>query len=134
LKSYGVEVRNDLVRKLAVNKGFSWASFAEKVSSIAKRKNLRSLAYVLVKPLFLTESEAIKEGTRTTEECFKIGVDAVSLETMSIQEWTLVEYLWLLDLYDLPSLWTVLQIASDTCKLGDLRIGGEPETFLSQQP
>lgn len=126
----GVEVRNDFIRRSCINKGFSWDTFERKVKAIAEHEGLRSLAYVLLKPLFLTEYEAINEAIRTIQECFRIGVDAVSLEAMSIQEWTIVEYLWLKGFYRLPMLWSVREVVSEVAHLGEVRIGGEPVTYF----
>lgn len=126
----GVEVRNNFVRRCCINKGFSWDTFERKVKAIAECEGLRSLAYVLLKPPFLTEREAIDEAIRTIQECFRIGVDAVSLEAMSIQEWTLVEYLWLREFYRVPMLWSVIYVLSKVAPLGEVRIGGEPETYF----
>lgn len=124
----GVEVGSDFIRKYCINKGFSWRVFEGKVNAMAKH-GIRSLAYVLLKPPFLTEREAINESVKTIEECFRVGVNAVSLEPMSIQEWTIVEYLWLTGVYKLPALWSVVEVVYKVAGLGEVRIGGEPVTY-----
>lgn len=124
----GVEVGNDFVRQYCINKGFTWQEFEEKVRVMTKY-GIRSLAYILLKPPFMSESEAIEESIRTIKSCFQKGVNAVSLEIMSIHAWTIVEYLWLKGLYELPSLWSVIDITSKVANLGELRIGGEPATY-----
>jgi hypothetical protein len=126
----GVEVSNDFVRHYCINKGFSWAEFETAVGIISKYKGLRALAYVLLKPPFLSESEAIDEAVKTIYKCFQVGTSAVSLEIMSIHEWSLVEYLWLKRFYELPMVWSAIDTVLKTEKFGEVRIGGEPETYF----
>jgi radical SAM enzyme (TIGR01210 family) len=88
----GLETIDDNIRNYCVFKGFNLNAFKEAVERINERQNLRVLAYVLLKPPFISEAEAIVDVEKTIEEAFKLGVNAVSLEVMSIQEFTLVEY------------------------------------------
>jgi radical SAM enzyme (TIGR01210 family) len=128
----GVEVYDDFIRKYCFNKGetFTWKLFKYIVKKIKERTPLlRVLAYVILKPPFLTEKEGIEEAIKTIDECFKVGVDSVSLEIMSIHEFTLVEYLWLRNLYRPPWLWSALEVIERTFEKGEIRIGGEPETY-----
>ena len=127
----GIEVRNDFVREVCVNKGFSWEEFGRGIKAIRER-GLRSLAYVFLKPPFLTEREAIEEAVSTVEACFNEGVDAISLEVASIHEWTLLEYLWLKGFYRVPWLWSALEVVRRVWDIGEIRIGGEPQTYFPQ--
>jgi radical SAM enzyme (TIGR01210 family) len=128
----GVETRSDFIRKYCFNKGetFTWKIFEQTVHKIKEKKGLRVLAYVSLKPPFLTEKVSITEAMETIRECFKINVDAVSLELVSIQEFTLVEYLWLKGLYRTPWLWSAIEIVRNTQDSGEIRIGGEPYTYF----
>jgi radical SAM enzyme (TIGR01210 family) len=127
----GVEVYDDFIRRYCFNKGetFTWELFKSTVRRIKERRGLRVLSYIILKPPFLTEKEGIEEAVKTIEESFKVGVDAISLEIMSIHEFTLVEYLWLRRLYRPPWLWSALEVVERTYNKGEIRIGGEPKTY-----
>ena len=91
---------------------------------------MKALAYVNFKPVFLTESEAIKDAITTSVDCFKaFGFDAVSIEPTSLQENSLANYMYDLGLYRVPWLWSLRDIihgiyeATDSNKL-DIRLGG----------
>ncbi len=119
----GFEGKNDVVRNVCVNKGESMHDFRKAVD-LLKGKGMRTLAYVLLKPPFLTEDEAIKEATETIQEAKQIGFDAVSLEPASIHRFTLVHALSLEGLYQLPWLWSVAKVAASARNIQDFRIGG----------
>jgi hypothetical protein len=122
----GLEVQDDRIRNYTVNKGFTRADF-EKAVKLIKSNSMRALTYVLVKPPFLTEREAIEEAIKTAEYAFSVGSDAVSFELASIHEYTIIEYLR--DQYRPPWLWSAIEIAKATRNLGEIRIGGEPDTY-----
>lgn len=124
----GLEVQDETARKLCVHKGFTRTDY-ERAVKLIKSAGMRVLTYVLVKPPFFTEEEAIEEAIRTTEYAFNVGSDAVSLELTSIHSYTVVEYLWLKGLYRTPWLWSAIEIVKTTHHLGEIRIGGEPDTY-----
>lgn len=119
----GFESVNDVVRNVCVNKGESIADFRKAVG-ILKEMGIRSLAYVLLKPPFLTEGEAINDAIATIQAAHEIGFDAVSLEPASIHEYTLVHALNLEGFYELPWLWSVIEVAKNAHHISDFRIGG----------
>ncbi len=119
----GFEGENDIVRNVCVNKGESIENYKNAVS-ILKNKGVRSLAYVLLKPPFMSESEAIEEAITTIQVAHEIGFDAVSLEPASIHRYTLLHALNLEGLYQLPWLWSVVKVAQNVHDITDFRIGG----------
>lgn len=96
----------------------------EKAVDLIKDFGFRSLAYVLIKPPFLTEHEAIQEAIETVKYAFEVGFDAVSIEPVSIHDYSLVDALYLKGLFTPPWLWSVLAVAQATVNFGELRIGG----------
>lgn len=119
----GLETHSDLIRDLCINKGFILQDF-ENAVSIIKKGALESLAYVLFKPPFLTEQEAITESIKTIHYSFDLGVDAVSIEPVSIQSNTLVEALNKAGIYRVPWIWSIFKLLKETYRLGDVRAGG----------
>ncbi len=119
----GLETKNDEIREYCVNKGFNTEQYLEKTKLIVDSK-LHLLAYVLIKPPFLTEKEAIQDAIETARFAFQRGADVVSLEPVSIQDFTLVHYLHKGGVFDPPWLWSAIEVARDTASFGFVRIGG----------
>ena len=119
----GFEAENDVVRNVCVNKGESMEHFRKAVG-LLKENGIRSLAFVLLKPPFLTEGEAIEEAIATIQVANKIGFDAISLEPVSIHGYTVVHALSAEGLYQPPWLWSVVKVAQSTQHIRDFRIGG----------
>lgn len=119
----GFEGENDVVRNVCVNKGESMRDFRKAVG-LLKKMGIRSLAYVLLKPPFLSEGEAIEEAITTIQVAHEIGFDAISLEPASIHRYTLLHALKLEGLYQVPWLWSVVKVAQSAHNVRDFRIGG----------
>jgi radical SAM enzyme (TIGR01210 family) len=119
----GFEGENDVVRNVCINKGESINDFRKAVG-LLREMGIRSLAYVLLKPPFLSEGEAIEEAIATIQLAHEIGFDAVSLEPVSIHGYTLVHALSIEGLYQLPWLWSVVRVAQSAHQIRDFRIGG----------
>jgi len=104
----GLESANDRVLKYSINKGFSRAGFERAATEIAKaRIDLRT--YVLLKPPFLTEGEAIADSKETMGFASRFS-KVVSLNPVNVQRGTLVERLWRSWAYRPPWLWSVLDV------------------------
>jgi len=125
----GIETRDDFKRIYLLNKGmnYTWNLIIRAIKKLKEYK-LRTLGYVLLKPPFLTEKESIDDAVVTIREALKRGADTISLEIMSIHEFTLLEYLHLKGIYRLPWLYSVFDVMN-TVKSREIRIGGEPPTY-----
>ena len=119
----GFEAENDVVRNVCVNKGESIEDFRRAIG-LLRSKGLRSRAYVLLKPPFLSEGEAIEEAIMTINAAYDLGFDSVSLEPVSVHEFTLVHALSLEGLYTPPWLWSVIQVAKSIHTDKEFGIGG----------
>jgi radical SAM enzyme (TIGR01210 family) len=118
----GLESSNPLIRKVCINKPYSLEEF----KAAAERVNnyFNTLAYVLIKPSFLTEKEALEDAISTVDFAFKNGAKIISLEPVSISKYSMAGTLWQLGLYRPVMLWTVLEIVKSMHKQGEIRIGG----------
>ena len=105
----GLESSSDLVRSLCINKNFDFASFKEAVD-LGKKYDMGTRAYVLLKPPFLTERDAIVDAKNTIADAIKAGVSTISLNPVNVQRNTLVEYLWKRQNYRPPWLWSVVEV------------------------
>lgn len=120
----GVETRNDLLRDLVLNKGVTAEELA-KMGSLFKDRRTRLLAYVLVNPPFLTESEAIADTISSIEFAKEIGAKIVSMEAVSIQHLTAVSFLAEAGYYQTPWIWSLFEIVKNVFHLDiEIRIGG----------
>lgn len=122
----GLETVNDKTRDF-LGKDFGKKEYVKALETI-KKGNAEVLTYILIKPPNLTEKEAIEEAIETIKYCFKMakesGVKArVALEPMFIAKETDLEKLYLERKYELPKLWSVIEIIKKTNKLGTIFVG-----------
>ncbi|MCU0287794.1 MAG: ACP S-malonyltransferase [Acidobacteria bacterium] len=104
----GLELKNDLVRYICLNKGFSKAHYERAAGIITRYLHLRT--YVFLKPPFIPEKESIDLAVETVDYAFEQGSTTVSLEACTIQDFTLVKYLYDLGMYAPPRLWSILEV------------------------
>jgi archaeosine synthase beta-subunit len=117
----GLETSDDDIRQNKVNKGFTFNDY-KKAATIMKKHNVKIKTYVLIKPPFLSEKQAINDAINTIEKIKDI-TDIVSLNPVNIQKNTVVSYLWQRKQYRSPWLFSVIQILIQGKKiLGDKRI------------
>ena len=126
----GVESTNYLIRELCHHKAIENTQIISDAVNLLHKYNMKALAYVNFKPIFLTELEAIEDAIKTSVDCFKdFNFDAVSVEPTSLQENSLANYLYDLGLYRVPWLWSLRDIIHGiydrmhVSKL-DIRLGG----------
>jgi len=117
----GLETANDYIRDRAINKGFSFSDF-ENAATLMRKNSWELKTYVLVKPPFLTEKQAIDDCIHTIDK-IKNLTDTVSLNPTNVQSNTTVEYLWKRGQYRPPWLWSLIEILKNSKKtLGKVRI------------
>ncbi len=119
----GLESSNDRVLKYSINKGFA----REDYESAARRIVSAGIAlrtYVLLKPPFLTEAEAIADSKETIVCASKFS-RTISLNPVNVQKGTHVERLWRNWAYRPPWLWSVLEVLKDSDS-GKARLVCEP--------
>nr|MDO8080555.1 archaeosine biosynthesis radical SAM protein RaSEA [Candidatus Freyarchaeota archaeon] len=109
----GLETSNDNIRHNYINKGFELKDF-ERAVSIAKNTGVSVKSYLLIKPPFLREREAIIDSTISAIDSFKMGVNSVSFNPCTVHKGTLVEHLWKLGNYRPPWLWSIIEILKNT--------------------
>lgn len=126
----GVESTNFLIRELCHHKAIEDTRIITDAVNALHKFDMKALAYVNFKPIFLTETEAIEDAIKTSVDCFKkFEFDAVSIEPTSLQENSLANYLYNLGLYRVPWLWSLRDIIHgiydqmNVYKL-DIRLGG----------
>ena len=110
----GLETATDRVRHDCVNKYFDFADFGEAASE-AREAGAGVKAYLLMKPPFLSETEAIEDMTRSIRRCAGVeGCHTVSMNPTNVQRYTMLEDLYHADGYRPPWLWGVAEVLEAT--------------------
>jgi radical SAM enzyme (TIGR01210 family) len=108
----GLESANDRILKYSINKGFTLKDY-ERAASVLNRLRIPLRTYVLLKPPFLTEAEAMEDAISTVRLASEHS-ETVSLNPVNVQKGTPVERLWRQWAYRPPWLWTVLEVLRET--------------------
>ena len=108
----GLETSNDCIRNNYVNKGFSFRDFVT-ASDAALASGCTIKAYLLLKPPFLTEREALEDALQSVHDAAP-HADTISLNLCNVQKGTVVEALWKKGLYRPPWLWSAVEVLKRT--------------------
>lgn len=104
----GLETSSDMIRKDCINKGFTFSDFTS-ASDIAKKKGISTKAYLLLKPLFLSEGTAIYDMVNSINETAPYA-GTISMNLCNIQRGTLVDEMFERRDYRPPWLWSAVYI------------------------
>jgi len=116
----GLETSNDFLREHAINKGFAFNDY-KKASKLLKKYKFKLKTYVLVKPPFITEKEALEDSIHTVKD-IQPYTDTVSFNPTNVQRHTVVEYFWKRNQYRPPWLWSIVEMLKQSKKITDARI------------
>ena len=108
----GLETGTDRVRRDCVNKYFEFEDFIS-ASEEANAADAGIKAYLLMKPPFLSESEAIEDMIRSVEKCAEYA-HTVSMNPCNVQRYTMVDELHFRGGYRPPWLWSVAHVLEET--------------------
>ncbi|QLH77093.1 archaeosine biosynthesis radical SAM protein RaSEA [Halosimplex rubrum] len=130
----GLETATDRVRRDCVNKYFDFSDFEdaceearavgaerpppdERAATDESREQGRGgvKAYLLMKPPFLSEGEAVADMKRSVRRCLDVaGCHTVSMNPCNVQRYTMVEDLYHEGGYRPPWLWSVAEVLEAT--------------------
>ena len=110
----GLETATDRVRHDCVNKYFDFADF-EAACAEARAADAGVKAYLLMKPPFLSEPEAVADMKSSVRRCAAVeGCHTVSMNPCNVQRYTMVEDLFHDGGYRAPWLWSVADVLEST--------------------
>ncbi|MEF8915251.1 archaeosine biosynthesis radical SAM protein RaSEA [Natronomonas sp.] len=110
----GLETATDRVRHDAVNKYFDFEDFEEACAE-ATAADAGVKAYLLMKPPFLAEPDAVEDMKRSIRKCAAVdGCHTVSMNPCNVQRHTMVEELYHDGGYRPPWLWSVADVLEST--------------------
>ncbi len=104
----GVETSDDTIREKSIAKGFSFGEFRAS-ASVARKAGAGVKAYLLMKPLFLTEKEAMHDMKQSIEDLDGYA-DMISMNPCNVQRRTEMEWFWKQGAYRPPYLWSVAEV------------------------
>ncbi|MDD1674609.1 MAG: archaeosine biosynthesis radical SAM protein RaSEA [Methanomicrobiales archaeon] len=104
----GLETADDVVREKSIDKGFTTEDY-RCAAGEAHRGGADVKTYLLHKPLFLTEQEAIDDVVRSIRFAAPLS-EIVSLNPCTVQSGTFLEGCWKKGAYRPPYLWSVIQV------------------------
>ncbi len=118
----GLESADDFIRNKIINKGFTFESFS-KASRFLKDNDFSVKAYLLLKPPFVSEGEAMHDAVISSKTLIERGLaDIISLNLMNIQSGTYVEKLWQRGFYRPPWLWSAVEVLRNVKEMDGLII------------
>ena len=113
----GFESAHELVRDHCINKPFHSEQF-EEGCRLLRAYGMSLIPLVMVKPPFLTETQAIEDVVNTFTYLEPFQLQRIDLELATIEKNTLVHDLWAGGMYATPRLWSVIEILRQKEELG----------------
>ncbi|OGS48197.1 MAG: TIGR01210 family radical SAM protein [Euryarchaeota archaeon RBG_16_68_13] len=110
--AFGLESSDDRILKYSVNKVWGLKEHA-KAAALAREVGATVKTYLLVKPPFLTEAEAIEDAIRSGHDADPHS-DTISFNPVNVQGRTLVDRLFRRGEYRPPWLWSVVEVLERT--------------------
>ncbi len=104
----GLETSNDFVRDVCINKGFSFKDYT-RAATFLKSRNVKVRTYLLLKPPFLSEREAIEDCLKSIADCSDY-TDTVSINPVYVPKNTYLEKIWKAKIYRPPWLWSAVEV------------------------
>lgn len=104
----GLESANDVVLRHAVNKMWGLKEHV-RAANLAHEAGATVKSYLLLKPPFLTEREAIEDTVETAHAVDAVS-DTISINPMNVQRNTVVDFLFARGEYRPPWLWSVVEV------------------------
>jgi hypothetical protein len=135
----GLQSATDLVREICVNTSFSRSVF-ERAVDTTLGLGAEIKVYVMLKPPFLLESEAIADVATTASYLNGLGVSNLTLCPTRVAENTLVARLYQEGLFHPPDLWTVAAAVAVCSRHIKCRVamqnltGGDFDAVMSSAP
>lgn len=120
----GLESADNFILRNSINKGFTFEDYIEK-AELLRDLGVAVKTYILIKPPFLTEKEAIETAVNSTSKISKYS-QTISFNPVNIQSNTLVEFLWKRNEYATPWLWSVVEVLQRSKSISDSRLISDP--------
>lgn len=107
----GLETTDDSVREKSIDKGNSFEDFKH-AAEVAHAAGVAVKAYLMMKPLFLTEREAMLDMQKSIQEVAPYA-DMISMNLCTVQGRTELEHYWQKGSFRPPYLWSAVRVLLD---------------------
>ncbi len=104
----GMESTNSEMLKFSINKNYTFDDF-KKAAETLHAKSISVRAYLLLKPPYIKENEAIQDTVKSAREVAQFA-DFISINPLNVQRGTLVEKMYKEGNYRPPWLWSVREV------------------------
>ncbi len=124
----GLESANFFIEKNIINKPFDFNAFL-KINEKIHKHALATRAYLLLKPPFISEIQAIVDTCQSIQFCVNANVETISVNPVNVQENTICKGLYQVKAYKPPSyysLFTVLRTVLNNDILKRTRVICDP--------
>jgi hypothetical protein len=129
----GVDSCDEFVRSFCFQRPITTKQFVGAVAA-CNQHAVHTTAYIVHKPPFLTDEEAIADTSASIRHALDMGFSAVSIEPIAIQTATLQSLLASAGLYEQPTFWSVMSsVASFAENASRLRLGGQVFTPIPER-
>ena len=127
----GMESMDNDVLSRCINKGFTIED-TERAGMAVKKAGLMVRSYLLLKPLFMKESDAISDAMGSVRSADRFS-DEISINPINVQRATVVERLWKRGDYRPPWIWSLIKVMNDSASITNARIMSSPSGAGSQR-
>ncbi len=120
----GLESSSNEILKKCIQKGFSVEDY-ERAASLLREKDVPVRTYLLLKPPFLTEKQAMQDTIRSIEFAAPYS-ESISINPLNVQKDTMVEKLWRRGDYRPPWLFSLFEVLKAGKNLTGKRVFSSP--------
>lgn len=121
LINVGLQSSNYDIRKYCIGSPFT-ESHLSTMMRIKKRHNLKLRGYLLFKPPFLSEYEAILDLGNSIKYCIESKYDIISINPCKVAKGTLLEYLYNNNFYTLSHYFSIAKVLSEMAEINSVRV------------
>jgi len=120
----GLESANDEVLAKSIRKGFKVADY-EQAARCLTENQVPSRTYLLLKPLFMTERQAMDDTIRSIEFAAPFS-ESISINPLNVQRDTVVESFFRRGDFRPPWIWSLIEVLKAGKVLTDARVFSSP--------
>lgn len=120
----GLESCDNEILDISINKGFT-AEDSKRAGELLKTAGLTVRTYLLLKPLFMTESAAMDQAVKSALFADPFS-DEISINPLNVQRGTYVERMWKRGEFRPPWIWSLIEVMK--------RLSGNVSSRLMSSP
>ena len=124
---FGLESANPLIRELCVNKGIKEGDSSAAIQ-LMNQLDIQSQVHILLKPIFVSEAEAIDDALSTTKSAILYGGRRIVLMVNSVKRHNVQHSLYQAGMYRPPWLWSIREalnrIKDETANIDIINVYG----------